>query len=331
MSAKARFLGVFLAGASLFFCGCSGNRDAAVGRRDSAQYYLVSVNTQVPYWKAAGEGFSKAAAELQVTANIAGPQTYDVDAEQKEFQRVAGLHPAGILVSPANPEVMKPQIDAAIAAGIPVITVDADAPSSKRLTFVGTDNYEVGRMGGEILSRALGANGSVLVFTMPQQANLEERYRGYMEILAAYPHITVLPVVDVKGDPQVAQEETDKILSSRKAVNAFICLEALACKGVAKTLSARQVTGKTVIAMDSDPETLEWISKGLILGTIAQKPFTMGFVGLKLLDDLHRHPPQSLTVGWAKDPFAPVPSFVNTGVVWIDKQNVGTFASQHGI
>jgi hypothetical protein len=50
-----------------------------------------------------------------------------------------------------------------------------------------------------------------------------------------------------------------------------------------------------------------------------------------LLDDLHRHPPQSLTVGWAKDPFAPVPSFVNTGVVWIDKQNVGTFASQHGI
>jgi ribose transport system substrate-binding protein len=78
--------------------------------------------------------------------------------------------------------------------------------------------------------------------------------------------------------------------------------------------------------MDSDPETLEWIRKGYIQGTIAQRPFTMGFVGLKMLDDLHRHRPRSLNVGWAKDPFAPVPTFVNTGVIWIDKQNLASFA-----
>jgi ribose transport system substrate-binding protein len=263
---------------------------------------------------------------MQVQGSVAGPGSYDPKAEQQEFRRIAQLKPAGILVSPADPDLMKSDIDAAIAAGIPVITVDADSSASTRLSFIGTDNYEAGRLGGEIVSRSLHGNGSVAVFTMPEQTNLNERYRGYMEILTAYPHITVLPVVDIKGDPQIAFDQTQKLIAGKPRVDAFVCLDALGGKGVAKALSAGRIDGKTVIAMDSDPETLEWIRKGYIQGTIAQRPFTMGFVGLKMLDDLHRHRPRSLNVGWAKDPFAPIPTFVNTGVIWIDKQNLDSFA-----
>lgn len=327
MSATASHLWSGLVTLAAVLCGCSGAHNASA-KQDSAEYFLITVNTRVPYWQTAAAGFVKAASELQVKANVAGPENYDANSEQQEFKRVVGLRPAGIMVSPANPDLLKADIDAAVVAGIPVLTVDADAPTSKRLTFVGTDNYQAGRMGGEILSRALAGNGSVVVFTMPQQANLEERYRGYMEIIAAYPHITVLPVVDIKGDPQVAQEQTDKLLGSQKSVSAFVCLEALACKGVAKALSARQVSGKVVIAMDSDPETIEWIRKGMIMGTLVQKPFTMGFVGLKMLDDLHRHPPRSFSVAWADDPFAPGPSFVNTGVMWVDQHNVDKLARE---
>jgi ribose transport system substrate-binding protein len=146
-----------------------------------------------------------------------------------------------------------------------------------------------------------------------------------MEILTAYPHVTVLPVVDIKGDPQIAFEQAQKLIAANAKVDAFVCLDALGGKGVAKALSATRVTGKTLIAMDGDPETLEWIRKGFIQGTIVQRPFTMGFVGLKMLDDLHRHKPRSLDVGWAKSPFAPVPTFVDTGVIWIDKQNLDAF------
>ncbi|HXN52045.1 MAG TPA: substrate-binding domain-containing protein [Candidatus Acidoferrum sp.] len=147
-----------------------------------------------------------------------------------------------------------------------------------------------------------------------------------MEILTAYPHITVLPVVDIKGDPQIAFDQAQKLVAAKTKVDAFVCLDALGGKGVAKALNAARITGKTLIAMDSDPETLEWIRKGFIQGTIAQRPFTMGFIGLKMLDDLHRHGPRSLNVAWAKDPFAPIPTFVNTGVIWIDKQNLDAFA-----
>lgn len=84
------------------------------------------------------------------------------------------------------------------------------------------------------------------------------------------------------------------------------------------------MTGKHLIAMDSDPETLAWIRKGFMQGTIAQRPFRHG-LGLKMLDDPHRHQPRSLDVGWVKDPFAPVPTFLSTGVIWIDKQNLDAF------
>jgi ribose transport system substrate-binding protein len=323
MSMTARLLGPLLA----VVCFCSGCNKAvhSTGSATGEQYFLITVNTQIPYWQTAASGFAKAASEMRVQGTVAGPGNYDAKAEQQEFRRVVQLNPAGILISPADPDLLKSDIDAAITAGIPVITVDADSSGSKRLSFIGTDNYEAGRMGGEIVSRSLQGNGAVAIFTMPGQTNLNERYRGYMEILSAYPHITVLPIVDIKGDPQIAFDQTQKLVAGKTKVSAFVCLDALGGKGVAKALDSAQVQGKTVIAMDSDPETLEWIRKGYIQGTIVQRPFTMGFFGLKMLEDLHRHKPRSLNGGWGRDPFAPVPSFVNTGVIWIDKQNLEAF------
>jgi ribose transport system substrate-binding protein len=108
-------------------------------------------------------------------------------------------------------------------------------------------------------------------------------------------------------------------------VDGFICLEATACEEVAEVLDRNKVTGKVVVAMDTHQGTLEGIQKGIIAATIAQKPFTMAFVGLKMLDDLYHHKPPSLDVHWAQDPFSPVPSFVDTGATLIDKSNVSSF------
>ncbi len=90
-------------------------------------------------------------------------------------------------------------------------------------------------------------------------------------------------------------------------------------------LDSYHVSGKTVIAMDTDPGTLEWISKGRIAATLAQKPFTMAFVGMQMLDNLHHHKPPVLDTEWSTDSFAPIPSFVDTGSALIDKTNVDSF------
>jgi ribose transport system substrate-binding protein len=307
-------LGILL----VFLISCGTGHDA------DEKYYLISNNIKIPYWQAGGAGLFQAAAQLKVLSEFAGPDTYDAKAEQQAFQQAVQSKATGILVSVADPALMKDDIDRAIAAGIPVITVDSDAPSSKRLFFIGTDNYHAGQIGGQRLAKEINGKGNVVVFTIPEQANLKERLRGYRDALEATPGIKITRVVDMKGDSRVAFDTATEILGNDKKehVDAFVCLEALSGKEVATVLSQHEVKDKIIIAMDTDDKTLEWIQKGVIAATISQKPYTMSFVGLKMLDDLYHHKLSTLTNDWAKDSFAPIPAFVDTGSALVDKTNV---------
>lgn len=299
---------------------CASQHDA------DENYYLVATNKQVAYWQAAGAGFLHAAAQLKVKAEFVGSDTYDPKAQQLAFEKLLQGKPTGILVSPASPELMRGDIDQAIAAGIPVITVDSDSPESKRLFFIGTNNYQAGVMAGKVAAGEMHGKGNVVIFTMPNQANLDDRLRGYRDVFANYPGIKIVRLVDIRGDPRVAFDTTEQIIGQKKEkIDGFICLEALAGKEVANVLDRYHVTGRTVVAMDTDPDTLDWIKKGVIAATIAQKPYTMAYVGLKMLDDLHHHKLPSLQRNWAHDPFSPVPAFVDTGATLIDKSNVDAF------
>lgn len=289
-------------------------------------YVLISANIQVPYWKAAGAGFSQAANQLNVRADFVGPDEYDPKAEKEAFDKAMTKKPTGILISAADAKLLKGNIDAAIGAGIPVITIDSDAPDSKRLFFIGTNNYQAGIAGGQRLASELKGKGNVVVFTMPAQANLAERLLGYKDALESHPQIKIARVVDIAGDPRVAFDTTTEIIGKEKdKVDAFVCLEAQAGKEVATVLNSNKVANKVVIAMDTDPDTLEWIRKGVIAATISQKPYTMSYIGLRMLDSLYHHKLPSLTADFAKDSFAPVPAFVDTGSSLVDKSNVEAF------
>ena len=294
---------------------------------DSDEYFvLVSANLQVPYWKAAGAGFSNASSQMKVRSDFVGPQNYDPKAERDALDQAVQKKATGILLAVTDPSLLKDSIDKAVAAGVPVITIDSDAPSSKRLFFIGTNNYQAGFTGGQRLSQELKGKGNVVVFTMPDQSNLQDRLRGYKDALAKTPEIKITRVVDIQGDPRIAFDTTTQIVGKeRDKVDGFVCLEAQSGKEVAGVLNSYHVTGKAVIAMDTDQETLDWIQKGVIAATIAQKPYSMAFVGIEMLDNLYHHKPPSLDKDWAKDSFAPIPSFVDTGSDLIDKNNLDSF------
>jgi ribose transport system substrate-binding protein len=294
---------------------------------DSDEFFvLVSANLQVPYWKAAGTGFSNAAAQMKVRSDFTGPQTYDPKAERDALDEAVQKKATGILLAVTDPALLKDSIDKAVAAGVPVITIDSDAPSSKRLFFIGTNNYQAGFTGGQRLAQELKGKGNVVVFTMPDQSNLQDRLRGYKDALARTPDIKITRVVDIQGDPRIAIDTATQIVGKeRDKVDGFVCLEAQSGKEVAGVLNSYHLIGKVVIAMDTDQETLDWIQKGVIAATIAQKPYTMAFVGMQMLDNLYHHKPSSLDADWSKDSFAPIPSFVDTGSGLIDKSNVESF------
>ncbi len=288
------------------------------------KYYLISANVKIPYWQAGSAGLFQAATQLKVRSEFAGPDTYDPKGEQQALQQAVQSKATGILISVADPALLKDDIDKAIAAGIPVITVDSDAPASKRLLFIGTDNYHAGQIGGQRLAKELNGKGNVVVFTIPEQANLKDRLRGYRDALEASPGIKITRVVDMKGDSRVAFDSATEVLGNDKKehTDAFVCLEALAGKEVATVLNQHGAKDKVIISMDTDDDTLSWIQKGVIAATISQKPYTMSFVGLKMLDDLYHHKLSTLSNDWSKDSFSPIPAFVDTGSALIDKTNV---------
>ncbi len=308
---------------SVFFAiGCSGG-----GHSADEHYFLVTSNSKIPYWQAAHDGLRQAAVKSKIKVEFVGPDTYDPKAQQEELRRVIGTKPTGILISPADAKLLQPDIDSAISQGIPVITIDSDSPNSKRLMFIGTNNYQAGLMGGRAATKALNGKGNVVVFGLPAQANINERLHGYRDAFAEAPGIKIVEEIDIQGDPRVAWDKTNDIINKKQPVDGFICLEALAGKEVADVLNRNNVKGKTVMAFDADEGTLDWIKKGVINATIAQKPYTMAYYGLLTLDMLHHDPPGSIDKKYADDPFSPLPSFIDTGATLVDKNNVDSYIS----
>ncbi len=309
---------MFLALAVLALTGCGGGPH----HQPSEKYYLVCANPKIPYWQEAGAGLVKAATELNVQAELIGPDVYDAKSELAEFKRIMANKPAGILISPGDSTVLRPEIDAAVAAGVPVITVDSDAPQSQRLFFIGTNNYQAGQMGGALLAKLLNGKGNVVFYTIANQKNLEERLDGYRAALAASPGIKVAEVFDMKGDARVAFDKTMELVEKKAPVDAFVSLESLSGSEIAEVLERGKVDGKIIIAMDTAASTLGWIEKGKIAATLMQKPYTMGYYGLKTLAGIVLEKQAASGKPNAADPKAQYPVFMDTGTMLVDKSNV---------
>jgi ribose transport system substrate-binding protein len=310
-----------LISSAMFLLASCGSTPHTVAEK----YYFIVPATKSPYWQQVMAGLNRASRDLQVSVSMIGPETYDPKTQREDFRRIAATRPAGIMVSAGDPSLMAPEIDAAIANGVPVITVDSDSASSKRLFFVGTNNFQAGQMAARALVKFLNGKGNVVAFLTAHQSNLEERLDGYRAFLDGHPQIRITEVVDLKGDPKIAFDKATELLSKGKpSVDAFISMEGQSGKEVAEVLKRRKAS-KVVIAMDALNETLSGIEEGLITATVAQKPFTMGYMSLRLMADLNLNKLPSLTLDFAKDPNALLPRFVDTGAALVDKSNLAAY------
>lgn len=322
--AKWTFLVAATSAALLLLTGCAGSP-----HEPNEKYILVCDNTKIPYWQTALRGLNHAVAEMKVKSEIQGPDGHDPQGEHDAFKRAVAEKPSGILVSAADASILTPDINAALDQGIPVITIDSDAPDSKRLFFVGTDNYNAGVLGGNLTAKLLNNKGNVVIFTIPNQGNLKDRLHGYQAAFAEHSDIHISQIVDMNGNSDVAFDSAKKLLAGKTKVDAFVCLEAIACPAVADVVNRANMGGKiTIVGMDTDPGTIDWINKGVISATIAQRPFTMAYYGTKLVDMIHHNPPKPLAGNYAENVFSPVPTFVDTGTFVVNKSNVGALSQQ---
>ena len=144
-------------------------------------YHDVS-NEFAPQIKA---GVEKAAADLGVDAVMVGPVGAKAEDQISELESLIEKGVDGIAISSVSTDALAPIIDKALAAGIPVVTYNTDNPGSKRLAFVGQDLVNSGRISGDLMAKALGEKGKVIITTLDASAQWSlDREKGAREALA---------------------------------------------------------------------------------------------------------------------------------------------------
>ena len=305
---------------TILFAGCQQPY-----HQQEERYILVTANVNLPYWQEAEAGLRDIAKTTGVKVELTGPATFSPSEELAAFQQAVSQHPSGILVSVSDPQAFKGPIDAAISQGLPVICIDADDPESRRVLFIGTDNFRAGQDSGKRMADLLGGQGRILIIALAGQLNTDERERGVNEVLKKYPGIKIAQTIDDKGDPRNANDAVSALLQKKEKIDGIIGLEASGGSGAAEALHRLDMTGKIkIVAFDKDPQTLEGIERGWITATVVQKPYVMAFYGVRFLDDLHHNAVHEFK-DWATAPTAPLPTFVDTGTAVVDSSNLAAF------
>jgi ribose transport system substrate-binding protein len=276
-------------------------------------YVMVSNIASHPYWIDARKGGEDAARELGVKWIYMGPDDLNTPAQVNAFEQIAATEiPWGILVAALQPDAIGPAVDRAIARGIPVVTVDTDAPRSKRLCYLGTDNFQGGRVMGRRMTEVAGGKAKVGLASVPGQYNLEERIRGIRDAFGEAPGMELVAVVDDKGDDSAAAGALVAMLQAHPEIDMVGSINAVGAVGKVRA-----------VVFDVTEPILNAIGEGVIDSAIVQRTYMMAYLGVKLLHATsHRTP---YLESWARNGLAPLPDAVDTGVMVITKEQVGAF------
>jgi ribose transport system substrate-binding protein len=252
-------------------------------------YVFLPKSLDNPYWDAARKGMETRAKELGVQAEFLGPDTADAAKQVAIFESVVVRKPAGIAVSPNDPNTVAEPIARARAAGIPVIAWDADAPDSKRIAYVGTDNVAAGRTAGEALIKAIGAKGKVAVLTGSLTAlNAIQRIQGFEEAVKANPGVRIVATEPTEDSIATGISKAEALLQAHPDLAAFFGVTGSGVPGAAGAVKQAGKCGKVrVVGFDVVPQGIELMKAGCVQALVSQRPYGMTVRALDILRDLH--------------------------------------------
>ena len=294
-------------------------------------FYLIGPHIGLEYWQDHKRGLEAAGKQLGVETVFTGANGNNIEEQVKILDMAIATNPAGILIGPLNPDALKPGINRAIKKGIPVITVDTDAATSKRLCYIGTNGYEAGRMAADIMADLLDEKGNVGISNLVGFSTCEERAQGFQDrIKEKYPDMKVVAVVDDQGDYDVATKVNTEMLVGHPDIVGIFGVDAASAVGMGSAVKSVNKVGKIkIVAFDKDAPTLELIDKGIVDASMVQRTFTMSYYGLKMLYD-YANANLALVKDkdWAKAQkmgVSPLPQRVDTGIMVCTKDNMEVF------
>jgi ribose transport system substrate-binding protein len=256
------------------------------------RFAVIPKALQIPVFEYARIGANRAAQRLGGVEVIwRGPETTDEIRQKEILESFIAQRVDGIAISCLNGDLLTDAIDRAVAAGIPVVTWDSDAPKSKRLAFYGVNDVEGGRALGDGLATLLGGHGKVAIITSLGADNLQKRLDGARAALQAYAGIEIVEQFDVKDDAVRVAE----VIAS--ATQRYPDLDGWLSVGgwpvfVRNALDPVDPARTKVVAFDTIPPAPDLLRAGKVQLLVGQKYFGWGEESVKLLAQIaDGHPP----------------------------------------
>lgn len=281
---------------------CSASEQGADGKTVPRLAFVT--NGVASFWVIAEKG-ARAAGEATGTKVSVHMPAEGIADQKRILEDLVTRRIDGIAVSPIDPANQTELLNAT-AARTNLITHDSDAPDSKRVCYIGMDNYAAGRSCGQLVKEALPDGGQVFLFIgRLEQDNARRRRQGVIDELLARSHdparydppgqplvgesYTILGTLTDQFDRAVGKANAEDALSKHPEVDALVGLFAY---NPPLCLAALEQAGKlgeiVVIGFDEADETLRGIQDGTVYGTVVQDPYQYGYRSIAVLAALAR-------------------------------------------
>jgi len=288
---------------------------------DTLTLAAIPKSTGGEFWETVANGAKKAAKDLGVTLKWEGTVTETEIAEQnKIIENMVNLGVKGIALAPLNQKAMKRQVEAAVAAGIPVVIFDSGVDGNAHSSFVATDNKNGGVIGGKELVRLVGDKKGAKVMCMrfvQGTGSTEARAAGFIETAkAAGFTVAADPYPDtgtIEGCKTAAANALEQFVKNGALeLDGIFAANLYSTIGVASALDDLRKGGIKVnvkfVGFDTSKKLVEDVQAGKIDALVAQNPEKMGYLAVETLYKVVKK--------------EKVPAMVDTGTVLVTKEKL---------
>ncbi|MCL6520331.1 MAG: sugar-binding protein [Armatimonadetes bacterium] len=272
-------------------------------------------NTVSPFWRIAKAGVNAGERDFNVECDFRMPAQGNATEQKQILEDLLVKGVTGIAISPINP-ANQTDILNQVAESANLITMDSDAPESKRICYVGTNNYQAGRTAGKEIKKALPNGGKVVLFVGTLDAlNARERRQGIIDEVKGS-KVQIIDTLTDNADHVKAKQNVENTIVKHPDVAGLMGLWSYNGPAIAEAVKAAGKIGKIkVVVFDEEDGTLQGIKDGVIFSTIVQNPYQFGYQSMRILAALAR----------GEDPKIPKNKVIYLPERVINKTNVDAF------
>jgi simple sugar transport system substrate-binding protein len=257
----------------------SGTSGGGVNQRGFRIAVVTHGQASDPFWSVVANGVQDAAADEGVTAEYNAPTTFDMVAMSQLIDAAVASQPDGLIVSIPDADALGPSIEAAVSAGIPVISINSGSDVFADLgvlAHIGQTEEVAGQLAGERMKEA-GVTKAICVNQEVGNAALDLRCKGFSEGLGF--DAEVLPV-DL-NDPGGITQSVLGAIQNDPDVDGILTLGPTASTPAIDALDQAGKLGDIKLAtFDLSTDVLNAIDQGDMLFAIDQAQYLQGYLAV---------------------------------------------------